>query len=831
MIRFREQRGCRAIGRQWALLTAGVLAVAVWCCPALVHAEKDHVTAVVLADFPPLYVTLDNGRADGFALDSLKAVAEDAGLTYDLLVVKNWGEAMEAVRSGRADVIPGIGNSEARRREFLFTDVFETIPVSCFVRSDTHDIQSIADLKGRSTGVINRSAAHTKLAPVPGMRLVPFHSIDEALFGLLAGKVDAFVFPEPVLWKKMRTIDMTGKVKVVGKPLMELQRGYLLRKDDRRLADRLSASLKKYVASPLFRESYLKWWGKPEPFWTPVRMAAVGGSALLVTVGLLLMWRYYSVTILNRKLAQTMDQRLEAQKQLEASEQRLIRAQEIAIIGSFERNIATGEGYWSEGLFKLLGLPVAEKAIPVDDFFAMIHPDDLPVYRRGGHGATPGSPDYSLEFRFKPHGQDEYRHAACRYTFEFSDDGKPVKRVGTIQDITDRKRIEAELNRAKEKAEEANRSKSEFLANMSHELRTPLNGAMGMLQLMSMDELSGEHRECVEIALTSCKSLTQLLGDILDLSKVEAGRLELRHEQFSPKGLLDSVRETFSRSAKEKGVELAFRTSPDTPERLVGDCARLRQVLFNIVGNALKFTESGSVLVEASPVAFESSRACRMLFSVTDTGIGIPDEKLNDIFGAFTQVDGAHTRKYQGTGLGLHIVKRLADLMDGHLSVESLSGEGTTMHFSVVFGIENASSDQGIGQEETAEKPTDSLRILVAEDERINRIAVCRLVERLNHEVDWASNGEEVLDRLVEGDIDLILMDIQMPVLNGLEATHRIRNADSLGHKRNIPIVALTAHAMSGDREQFIREGMDDYLSKPVNIDDLKSILDRFTLS
>jgi len=806
-------------------LIAGVFVCLFLLQPARAVPDRIHVTAAVLADFPPLYKINRQGRPVGFAIDVFRAVATASNIEYNFLVVKNWTEAMEAVRTGRADLIPGIGINATRKARFLFTDAFETIPVSCFVRTNSLDIASLDDQTGHLTAVIDKCEAKAGLKKNFDLQLVPFNSIDEALFSLLAGEMDAFILSEPMLWKKAREIEVDDKIKVVGKPLMELQRGYMLRKTDRDLADRINIALNSYVGSKPYSETYLKWYGCAEPFWTTVRIMAIGSGVLLISVIMLVIWRYRSVMSLNRELRDAMEARLDAQEKLQANEQRLNRAQEIASIGSFERNLISGVGNWSNGLAKLLGYPPATEAPELDDFMEIIHPDDRTLYQHGFDSVPADTTSFAFEFRFKPLGKNEYRHALCRYTLELSKDGTPLKRIGTILDITDRKTIEAELLTAKETAEAASLAKSEFLANMSHELRTPLNGAMGMMQLLTMGDLTPEHREYVETALTSCKNLTQLLGDILDLSKVEAGRMELVNVEFRPEDILDSVRETFSRVAEDKGLDFPFKIVGELPDGLTGDPARLRQMLFNLVGNALKFTDEGSVTVEVTRLNSADPGACRLLFSVIDTGIGIPDHMLDKIFGAFTQVDGAYTRKFQGTGLGLHIVKRLTNLMEGTISIISNENQGTAIHFSIPFKIsESPAVTCEPRQPETLPHPGRK-HILIAEDDRVNRLAIQKFVGKLGHSAVCVTNGEEALSQLARNDFNLILMDIQMPVMNGVEATHRIRKAHNLGAKQNIPIIALTAHAMSDDRNTFLNEGMNDYLAKPVNIEELEKVL------
>jgi len=789
--------------------------------------QKEHVTAVVLEDLPPFYSVDRFGKPKGFGLDVLKGVAKEADLTYDVLVVKTAREAMIALREGRADFVPGIGMGPHLKEKFLFSGTTETIPVVCFVREDSYEIKGLSDLFNQRVGVLHESIGYNLVKERLAIEPISFSSIDEALFALLSGKVGAILFPKHVLLQKARTIGLLDRIKVVGTPLEEMKRGYMFRPTDVKLANRFNEALSNYLASDEYQEVYLEWWGVSENFWTPIRLLFVSGLVLLATVGSLVLWRYFSLASVYRQLQETVQELETAQEHLQASEKRLNQAQEITTVGSFERNLRTGEAYWSKGLFKLLGYTPVANVPSEESFFRQIHPNDRQAFQAGSLNPTPDSPDYSVEFRFRSLGQTEYRYATCSYTFEFDEKGNPVRRIGALQDITERKLIERELHHAKNRAEEASRAKSEFLANMSHELRTPLNGAMGMLQLLQMDNLRPHQREYVETAINSCRNLTQLMSDILDLSRVEAGQLSLHEEDFRPEEILNSVRDTFTLVAEEKGVDFTFTVASSVPDCVRGDSARLRQVLFNLVGNALKFTSEGSVAVEVAPVGDAKQGKCRILFTVADTGLGIPDHMVDKIFGAFTQVDGAHSRRFQGTGLGLHIVKRLAELMDGNVSLESEEGKGTTVYFTATFEVaENRKLAQRT-KKEKRRRPARSLHILLAEDERINSMALSSFVKRLGHTVECVVNGEEALLKVATGEYDVILMDIQMPTMNGLEATRRIRSATHLGEKSTIPIVALTAHAMAGDREKFLAKGMDDYLAKPVEMDELAAVLSR----
>ncbi|NCC25326.1 MAG: PAS domain S-box protein, partial [Deltaproteobacteria bacterium] len=342
------------------------------------------------------------------------------------------------------------------------------------------------------------------------------------------------------------------------------------------------------------------------------------------------------------------------------------------------------------------------------------------------------------------------------------------------------------LRLAKDQAEAANRSKSEFLANMSHEIRTPINGILGMMQLMQTTRMTPDQQEFVELTIQSADRLTRLLTDILDLSRVEAGRMEIRSEEFGLDEIRDSVLGLFGFTARGKGLAIDCSMDPNIPPRLIGDEARVRQVLFNLVGNALKYTEQGRVELEMTLLSRKDDGQVRILFTVNDTGIGIPENRLKDIFEPFRQVDGSFTRKYQGAGLGLAIVHRLANLMGGHISIESEPEHGTSVYVTLPFQIVGPKGETPANEEPENVGPP-GLRILLAEDEVSNSLPTRLLLEQAGHMVTLAENGQQALDLLAGQDFDLILMDIQMPIMDGVEATQAIRESKSLGAKKDIP--------------------------------------------
>jgi PAS domain S-box-containing protein len=403
-------------------------------------------------------------------------------------------------------------------------------------------------------------------------------------------------------------------------------------------------------------------------------------------------------------------------------------------------------------------------------------------------------------------------------------DGVLIGAFGIYRNITERKKSERALLAAKEAAEAANRSKSEFLANMSHEIRTPLNGIMGMMQLLQDSPLTHDQSRFVQWSITSAERLTRLLSDILDLSRIESGNMLISEARFNVMELVDSVRDLFLAIARDKALDLDCVVDPALPGALIGDEARVRQILFNLVGNSFKYTDSGRVRLEMGLAGPVEDKRCRLVMTVTDTGIGIPEDRLDDIFEPFRQVESSFTRKYQGAGLGLSIVRRLVDLMHGEMTMASTVGQGTTVRVVLPFGLASKTLAATVESPASAHGP---LRILLAEDEPLNQLAMVTLLQKDGHEVVVAEDGQQVLDLVRTQDFDCVLMDIQMPVMSGIEAARTIRTSVDFESKRGLPIVALTAYAMAGDREEFITAGMDDYLAKPVSMRDLRKTLAR----
>lgn len=406
--------------------------------------------------------------------------------------------------------------------------------------------------------------------------------------------------------------------------------------------------------------------------------------------------------------------------------------------------------------------------------------------------------------------------------------GKTEGLLSIIRDVTERKKTQEEMVIALKKAEEANQAKSQFLANMSHEIRTPMNGIIGMTELTLMTDLEDVQREYLNIVKSSTRSLLRVVNDILDYSKIEAGKIDLEKIPFDLQKTMNEVIDLFDIGAKQKGLSITGNIDMTIPNHIIGDSVRLRQILSNLVGNAIKFTEQGGVVINVH-VAEKYYNKVKLRFVITDTGIGIPEDKLEKLFKRFSQVDESNTRRFGGTGLGLAISKKLIEIMDGEIGVESRENVGSSFFFTAVFGLYD---DVEMVTKEIAYrhplqyKNPGAKKLLLAEDDVVSRNMLTIILKREGFKVTAVENGAEAVAAFEKEKFDVILMDVNMPYLDGYSATATIRLQEKERNSRT-PIIAITAYALKGDREKCLKADMDDYISKPINFNEIIEIIQK----
>jgi len=761
--------------------------------------------AVIPADFPPTYFRDPaTGQPAGLAVEVLNAVAERAGLTVAYRFATPWLEIEELVLQKKADLIPFRVMGDKNTKEFLFTAPLDITYINYIV--PTGDASS-GPKPGEKIGVIRGSTAHYHLMQRHDLLLVPQDSLEHLLMDLLSGQTDLVLTASANLQRVAEKLGLENRIRTLEPAVLETKRGIALRPGNELLLDRLNRAIKEFQQSPEAAQMYEKWLGRPQPYWTPRRTAIAMSLLLVLTTLALITWHNISLRRSNRRL-----------KAEQAFLQTVIDAipdfiffkdRHSVYLGSNRAFAERVHGCSSKELVGLSDSDLHTQQELVDQF----RKTDLNVIES----------DRTTKFEISVTLQDGSVIRAETIKTPFQDEnGQIIGVIGIARDITERYRYQQQLEEARERAEASNRAKSQFLANMSHEIRTPLNGVLGMAQLLAMSKLDPEQQEQLAMIQLSGENLLAILNDILDLAKIEADSIPLASKTFSPAELLEEVATLCRFSCEQKGIGLAMDLDPDLPTLLVGDPLRIKQILFNLLGNAVKFTRQGRVNLCCN-VSNRNTEQITLRFEVRDTGIGISPEDQERIFKPFEQVDNSNTREYGGTGLGLAICQRLAHLMGGSLTLTSAPDQGScftlTLAFKPLLAAEPAPTP--VRNPPTRACRLPELTVLVAEDNEISRFFIVRLLQQMGHQALAAEDGQQALHLLDHHTCDLVLLDIQMPVLDGSKALQKIRQRDA-DNQCHTTVVALTAHVMAGDREKFLAQGFDDYLPKPLRSADLQ---------
>ncbi len=511
-------------------------------------------------------------------------------------------------------------------------------------------------------------------------------------------------------------------------------------------------------------------------------------------------------------------ERKKAEEELQHSREKLNDIVTLLPQSIYEADFAGELTFANQAAFDLFGYSV-------EDFVAGLNVLDMIVPEDAGRaqenigklymGSTEGSYEYTARRK------DGSTFPVMIYSSVIRNGNSLLGMRGTIVDISKRKRYEQELEKARDMAESMNRAKDEFLANMSHELRTPITAVLGFAELLEGTKLSEEQHKYLSTITSSTETLLALVDDLLDLARIEAGKVCLERKEFSLRKLIGDVANSQTPSAKAKGLTFHTQVSAEVPDRLMGDSLRLNQVLLNLTVNAIKFSAKGEVCLAVAVENFHPSTPM-LRFDVVDTGIGIRAEYVTEIFQPFSQVDPSSTRKFGGAGLGLAICKKLMAVMGGEISVDSCEGVGSTFHARLPLDVADIETESRGDHPPSLAAVTEiaPLRVLLVEDHQISQNFFAEVLKRYGHHIELATNGTEALEKLQDHTYDLVLMDIQMPVMDGMEAVGKIRDMEKVkgGH---LPVIALTAHAREEDRLEVLSKGFDGYVAKPMKIVEL----------
>ncbi|VGO21527.1 response regulator [Pontiella sulfatireligans] len=752
----------------------------------------------------------------GMNVELLQWIAADMGLRIRFETAP-LAEAMEMVKTGKADALSSIFFSDSLDADFDFTDVIKVTPVTLYVHNDRSDITGIESLEGRRAAIMGSGHVLEILQQKNISCKTRFVSTTMECIKLVeTGQVDAMIANELVTQHYMYS---TGKseLKIAGDPLFNVRLCMAVKAGNRELLNILNKGIAEAQRSGTLNRIQAKWVGSaysndPPPHGTLFKAVAAVLMAVLIVLFLFLAW--------NRKLQQKVAERT---RQYADSEDRLRQIFENSPDAVF---VLEKDGtIVSANARACKSLKMSKQELLAKTIYDLA-PSAL-------YDEVAGNMAQWFSGKLT-----QCEGAALAADGSVS----PIEMTGTLQqlggrqvlqlharDITLRKEAEEKIHaarsmaedakemaeHAREIAENASQAKSEFLANMSHEIRTPLNGIVGMAQLLSDNKLNNEQKNCIETIQQSSAGLLKIINHVLDISKIEAGQMDVRETPFDMRELCANLWRRFQPQAESTGISFNCNCQDDVPLYLVGDEGLLEQILVNLLGNALRFTHKGSVTLNIE-CHKKTSAGAELYFQVIDAGIGISKEKQRTIFEKFIQADGSAKRLYGGTGLGLAICRQLVELMGGKIGLISSIGQGSTFYFNLTLSQANRPSALKKPQSETATvAERKDVKILLVEDNKVNQRVAIAILRKAGCQVDAVDNGQDAIQQIREQSYNLVLMDCQMPVMDGYEATAKIRSMPE--PLCSIPIIAITAHAMKDDEQKCINSGMDDYIPKPVS--------------
>lgn len=789
-------------------------------------AEKGEIVFVAQPDHAP-FDFVHKKHVTGMNVELAQWMAADMGFKIRIETAP-LEQAKEMLRKGEADVMCSLFYSGTLDSEFDFSHTLKMAPVTLFVKSDRNDIHDIFYLNNLKVAILASGRALEVLQENNIRCQIKFvSSPKEAVALVQTGAVDAMLGNELVTHHYMYSTE-NSSLKIVGDPLYTARLSMAVMDGEEELLDLINQGISQAQKSGTLNRIQAKWLGSEyaRNVW-PLEyiLAAASGAAAIVAfiIALILLW--------NRKLARRVEQRTQ---QYRESEERLRQIFENSPDAVFVLN--------RDGQI----LSVNDRACH------SVKMKKQELMSRKVHDLVPAEFSADVDANMEQWFSGELKQAEG-FTKDANGEVFPIEMTGALQqmdgrtvlqlhvrDITLRKDAEEKMvvarnmaeeaqqmaETAREAAENANQAKSEFLANMSHEIRTPLNGIVGMAQLMSDTPLNGEQNNCLDTILQSTNGLLNIINHVLDISKIEAGQMDVREATFDLRDLCSTLYYMFQPQAERSGIQLKCECQDNVPLYVVGDQGLIEQVLINLLGNALKFTHTGSVTLNIE-CHKKSPQGAELYFQVIDTGIGISRDVQATVFDKFMQADGSAKRLYGGTGLGLAISKQLVELMGGKIGLISSYGQGSTFFFNLT--LKQSSHAAAIKGVETKPKSVKNpgTKVLLVEDNVVNQKVATAILRKAGCVVETADNGQDAIQQVRVNDYDVLLMDCQMPVMDGFEATSHIRGMEK--PLSDIPIIAITAHAMKDDKQKCIDGGMNDYVSKPVNRQALIDMINKYT--
>lgn len=771
-------------------------------------------------NYPPLALVNEAGQAEGFSIDLLNAVAREAEFQVEI-EVGPWSEIRQALETGEIDLLPLVGYSSERHEVFDFSVPYLRTHGAIFTRKGEDRVNSLAELSGRELIVMEDDIEHDYIRTKDiDVIVIPAMTLEEAFRLLDSGVGDAVLCQELIGQIKLNRLGLRDRITISAKHRdTAVSWCFAVRKGDTGLLARINEGLFLVKANGTLDELYSKWlisemtWmGLAPRCWVAFSLALI--LVLLAISVIIWLW--------NRSLRRAVQNRT---RELDRANYSL-RFTQFAVDHMstmfFVSQLNGKFTYANESACKRLGYTNEELCrMSIRDIDVSSSDEQLQSYV----SKLERTRTLDVESELQTKSGERFRAEVLANYVSFENSAHVFSMV---TDITDRQEAQNAIIEAKEKAEQADRAKSEFLALMSHEIRTPMNGLLGMAELLQLSIRDKEHLEMLKVVRSCGKALLELINDILDLSKIEAGILMIDDGPFQLDELLRELQTLHLPAAEEKGLELRLVENKPLPPSLIGDSNRLRQILNNLLSNAVKYTQSGSVRLLVSVVENDGD-SVHLQFVVRDTGIGIPPEHADIIFQPFRQIDNGMTRAQGGTGLGLAICKRLATKMGGEISFSSEPDCGSDFILRLPFRLaqhKDRNTPRDPSGPETLLAEDLPLRILIVEDNDINQLVIRKVLQRMGYEAEIADNGAICLDKLKESDYDLILMDLQMPVMDGFEAIKAIRENEKWRH---LSIFVVSAHVMRDERSRCLNLGADRFIEKPVNSNELaQAILDQW---